>query len=80
MLRFNIKATHSNVNQWEEAYNKLGDEFTRDDAEKVLRETGVETPVKYVLYKWRLGNIIEEMQKGRTASGQKAALRFKKIH
>lgn len=80
LLRFNIKATHSNVNQWEEAYNKLADEFTRDDVEKVLKETGVESSVKFVLYKWRLGNIIEEVQKGRTASGQKAALRFKKIH
>ena len=80
LLRFNIKATHSNVNQWEEAYNKLPDEFTRDDAEKVLRELGVESSVKYVLYKWRLGNIIEETQKGRTASGQKASLKFKKIH
>lgn len=80
LLRFNIKATHSNVNQWEEAYSKLADEFTREDVEKVLKETGVESSVKFVLYKWRLGNIIEEVQKGRTASGQKAALRFKKIH
>ncbi len=80
LLRFNIKQTHSNVNQWEEVYNALPDEFTRDEVEQKLREFGVESTVKFVLYKWRLGNIIEETQKGRTASGQKASLKFKKIH
>lgn len=80
MLRFNITATHSNTNKWEEALNKLPDEFSREDCEKALAACDCDTNVRTVLYKWRLLGVIEDLTKGRTASGQKAVLRFKKKH
>lgn len=79
LLRFNIQGNGSNTMQWTEAYNSLSDEFTRDDAEKVLSNLGVDTPSKVVLYKWRLAGVIEPQKMGRTAAGQKAAVKFKKI-
>lgn len=78
LLRFNITATHSNTNKWEEAYAKLPDEFNREECERTLADTGCDTSVRMVLYKWKLLGIIEEVQSGRTAKGHKAALRFKK--
>lgn len=79
LLRFNINGNGSNTMQWTEAYEMLGDEFTRDEAERVLANTGVDTPSKVVLYKWRLAGVIETQKTGRTAAGQKAAVKFKKI-
>lgn len=79
LLRFNIQGTGSNVNQWEDVYKQLGDTFTRKDLEEALNRSGTSTPVKMVVYKWRLLGIIEETEKGRTAAGQKASVKFKKI-
>ena len=79
LLRFNIQGTGSNVNQWEDVYKQLGDTFTRKDLEEALNRSETSTPVKMVVYKWRLLGIIEETEKGRTAAGQKASVKFKKI-
>lgn len=79
LLRFNIQTTGSNVNQWEEVYKELKDEFTRDDVEKTLAQLSVETPVKMVLYKWRLLGIIEGTEEGRRGkTSQKTIVKFKK--
>lgn len=80
LLRFNIQTTGSNVNQWEEVYKELKDEFTREDVEKVLAQQSVETPAKVVLYKWRLLGIIEGTETGRRGkTAQKTMVKFKKI-
>lgn len=79
LLRFNIQSTHSNTNQWEGPYSQLPDEFTREDAQRVLDAAGVDTPLRTVLYKWRLSGAIDTIQEGRSKN-QKAAVKFKKTH
>ena len=80
LLRFNIQTTGSNVNQWEDVYKGLKDTFTRDDVEKALVAAGKDTPVKMVLYKWRLLGTIETIDEGRLGGkNKKTAVKFKKI-
>lgn len=79
ILRFNINATHSNVNRFESALKRLGEEFTRDDAERALLAEGYETDVRQVLYKWRLQGLIESTEHGRSEKGKKIIVKFKKI-
>lgn len=80
LLRFNIQGTGSNVNQWEDVYKQLGDTFTRKEAEEALERAESATPVRKVLYKWRLLGIIEDMENGRTGkTGQLTVVKFKKV-
>lgn len=80
LLRFNIKTTASNVNHWEGVYKDLPDEFTRGDLEKRLISEGVDTPVRMVLYKWKLLGNIEEAGTGRIGAKNKlATIKFKKV-
>ena len=79
ILRFNINASHSNVNRFESALNRLGNEFTRDEAERALLAEGYETDVRQVLYKWRLQGLIEPTEHGRSEKGKKIIVKFKKI-
>lgn len=80
LLRFNIQGTSSNVNQWEDVFKQLGDTFTRKEAEEALERAESTTPVRKVLYKWRLLGIIEDMENGRTGkTGQLTVVKFKKV-
>lgn len=80
LLRFNIKTTASNVNHWEGVYKDLPDEFTRGELEKKLIAEGVDTPVRMVLYKWKLLGNIEEAGTGRIGAKNKlATIKFKKV-
>lgn len=80
LLRFNIQGTSSNVNQWEDVFKQLGDTFTRKEAEEALEHAESTTPVRKVLYKWRLLGIIEDMENGRTGkTGQLTVVKFKKV-
>ena len=79
LLRFNVQTTNSNTNHWEEAYKMVGDEFTRDELAKALQATNSDTPVKMVLYKWRLLGVIETTQVERRQQGMKTQVKFKKI-
>lgn len=80
ILRFNVNTVHSNVNQWEEIFESLGDEFTRADVEKALMKAESTTPVRVVLYKWRLLGVIKDMEKGRTGKTNQATIvKFKKV-
>ena len=79
LLRFNIQSTHSNTIPWESALNELGNEFTRDEAERALLAAGAETSVKVALYKWRLAGLIETTAEGRAERGKKQSVKFKKI-
>ena len=79
LLRFNIQGYGSNTMNWPEVYEKLGDEFTREDVERVLANAGVDTDTRQVLYKWRLAGVIEDIRHGRAEKGRKKAVKFKKI-
>lgn len=80
ILRFSVAGASSNINRWEAVYNELGSEFTRRDLVDKLDARKISSPVKNVLYQWRLLGIIEETERGTTGpTGQKTALRFRKI-
>lgn len=79
LLRFNIQGYGSNTMNWPEVYEKLGDEFTREELDRELEAAGVESKSKVVLYKWRLAGAIEDVKQGRGKTGQKQAIKFKKI-
>lgn len=69
ILRFNVQGTHSNVNHWENVYSALPDEFTREDLKKALQRENVSSPVRTVIYKWRLLGIVETIGVGTTEKG-----------
>lgn len=80
LLRFNIQGTGSNVNPYEDVYKMLNDEFTRDDVEKALAAAGKDSPVKGVLYKWRLLGTVEAVDEGRMGThNRKGYTKFKKV-
>jgi hypothetical protein len=79
LLRFNIKNTHSNINPFEDVYNSLNDEFSRLDVEREVRKCGIGSPVKIVLYKWKLGGLIKEIENTRTFASKNTGVKFKKI-
>ena len=79
LLRFEIEGTGSNVNRWEEAYNLLKDEFTRDELVEALKATGSSSPVKQVVFRWRLLGCVEAIEVARSASGQRQCARFRKV-
>ncbi len=79
LLRFQIEGTGSNTNRWEEAYNLLHDEFSRDDLQQALRATGSTTQLKQVIYRWKLLGCIEALEDGLAPSGKKQTVRFRKL-
>lgn len=80
LLRFNIQGTGSNVNPFEDVYKELKETFTREDVENLLSSMGKDTPVKTVLYKWRLLGTIEATEEGRRGNkNKKTYTEFKKI-
>lgn len=78
LLRFKIEAGNSNVNKWEEVFEKLPTEFARVELERELTAAGYDTSVRDVLYRWRLLGIIEQTEQGRGANGKKTGIKFKK--
>ena len=80
LLRFNIQGTGSNVNPYEDVYKELKDEFSREDVEKALQALGKDSPVKSVLYKWRLLGTVEAIDEGRMGKNcKKGYTKFKKV-
>ena len=79
LLRFEINGTGSNVNRWEEAYNLLKEGFSRKDLEQALAATGSTVAVKQVVYRWKLLGCIESTATGTAPSGNRMAVRFKKV-
>lgn len=79
LLRFNIQGTNSNTNPWEEVYNRLGDTFTREELKVALRRNGNDTPVKIVVFKWRICGLIEGLDGYRSVKNGKTTYdKFKK--
>lgn len=78
LLRFNIQTSGSNVNPFEDVYKMLKDTFTREELENALQAQGKDTPVKQVVYKWKLLGLVETTDEGRRGS-RKTATQFKKI-
>lgn len=80
ILRFNLNNhSTSNIFRYEEIYNLLPDEFTRKDVEQYIFEKKLDSPLKTVLYHWRLLGVIEEIEDGLSKKGQKVAIKFRKI-
>ena len=75
LLRFEIDGTGSNVNRWEEVYGQLPAEFSREELLRLLNANGVNTPIRTVIYKWRLLGCIETLE----VDEVKKAIRFKKV-
>ena len=75
LLRFEIDGTGSNVNRWEEVFNQLPAEFTREELQRLLKATGTDTPLRIVIYKWRLLGCIDTLE----VDDNKRAIRFKKV-
>lgn len=74
LLRFEIDGTGSNLNPWEEIFEQLPAEFSRDDVQLILKANGVSTSLRMVLYKWRLLGCIKPTEYG----PRQKALRFSK--
>ena len=79
LLRFQVDANNSNTNRWQEAFNMLGDEFSRSDLQRALLGTDCATPLKNVIYRWHLLGIIEVIGEEKAANGCKQAVRFRKV-
>lgn len=62
LLRFQIESSGSNTNRWEAVYKQLGNEFNREDVRQALVATGCNTPLKNVLYRWRVLGCIEQIK------------------
>ena len=78
LLRFEIDGTGSNTNHWEEAYRLLPDEFTREDLQRTCNVLGKNTPIKNVVYNWRLLGNIEITETVTASNGKQQAVRFRK--
>lgn len=72
LLRFEIDGTGSNLNRWEDVFEQLNEEFAREDVQNILKANGVSSPVRTVLYKWRLLGCIKPTEFG----PKNKALRF----
>jgi hypothetical protein len=79
LLRFNIEQTNSNTIPHEKVYLTLGDEFSRDDLQRALTAANIDTPVKNVLYKWRMAGIIEPFGRGVGVNGRRIDSKFSKV-
>lgn len=80
LLRFTIKGTGSNVNQWEELYAALPDSFTRKELETQMDALGVNSKLKDIVYKWRLLGVIRATDVGRTGNRNKmTTTKFEKV-
>ena len=79
LLRFQVDANNSNTNRWQEAFNMLGDEFSRSDLQRALLGTDCTTPLKNVIYRWHLLGIIEVIGEEKASNGCKQAVRFRKV-
>lgn len=80
ILRFNVTSTGSNTNRYEDLYSELKAEFTRDELERAMRRHDYETPIKNVIYKWKLAGLIEEVGQGPSRlGGRRQGVKFKKI-
>lgn len=78
LLRFQIEGTGSNTSHWEEVYNLLPDEFSREDLQRVCQLLGKNTPIKNVIYNWRLLGAVEITETVVATNGKHQAVKFKK--
>ena len=78
LLRFEIDGTGSNTNHWEEAFRLLPDEFTREDLQRTCNMLGKNTPIKNVVYNWRLLGSIEITETVTAPNGKQQAVKFRK--
>ena len=78
LLRFQIDGTGSNTNHWEEVFKQLPDEFSREDLQRVCCQLGKNTPIKNVVYNWRLLGCVEITETVTASNGKQQAVKFRK--
>lgn len=78
LLRFQVEGSGSNVNRWEDVLRALPEEFTRAQAEELLASRDVNTPLRIVLYHWKLAGLINEETDGRMKNGRKGTVKYRK--
>lgn len=78
LLRFNIEDSSSNINPYEKVLQSLKPEFTREELEKALSNFNFDSKSSDVIYRWKLANLIEELEWMSTGA-RKKAIKFKKI-
>lgn len=78
LLRFQIDGTGSNTNHWEEVFKQLPDEFTREDLQRACNQFGKSTPIKNVVYNWRLLGCVEITETVTASNGKQQAVKFRK--
>lgn len=78
LLRFKITDNNTNVNRHEKLYNALPKEFTREDVRAYAAREGVESPIRSILFNWRLGGFIKEIEKGKADNGREIGVKFEK--
>ena len=80
LLRFSIKTNGSNVVRYNEVYDSLPDDFTREDLEKALKAHDKDISVKQVIWQWRTIGRIEVTGYAREeVKGKRISVKFKKL-
>jgi hypothetical protein len=79
LLRFNIDQTNSNTIPHEKVFAGLKDEFDREELQRALTAAGIDTPLRQVIYKWRMGGYIEAVSRGFAKNGNRIDATFKKV-
>lgn len=79
MLRFSVQNQSSNVNRFQDIYDKMPATFSRKDLEDELLHHKISSPVRTVLYRWKLLGIVEMVQDDENRKKSTNETIFKKI-
>jgi hypothetical protein len=74
LLRFEIKGSGSNVNRWDDLLRQMPAEFSRDELQSALRAHNVATPLRNVIYCWRVLGLVADV----VVDGEKKVSRYRK--
>lgn len=80
LLRFNMQQVASNVLPYKETYDLLHDEFTRGELRVAMAKSRVQTHIRQVVYKWKLGGMIDVVETKKGARGHMTDEKFIKIN
>ncbi len=78
LLRFQIEGTGSNISHWEDVYCRLPEEFSREELQRMCQQDGKNTPVKNIIYNWRILGIVEIVETAVASNGKRLAVCFRK--
>lgn len=73
LLRFNLESSKTSTFKFKEVYDALPEEFDTKKLASIIHFSGFKTPVKNVLYGWKMLGVIQPM------TNEKRCTEFKKI-